>query len=77
MNIPKKVIGWMFFVTGFAGGMLLGYLQFKDIMPITYLLSNTIMWIYAFIYIGFLASWFALYDYAKKLEVKNANTKIR
>jgi len=59
MDIPKRLIGWWFLLTGFAGGMLLGYMQITQ---------NNLMWIYSFIYISFLGSWYALFDYIKRLE---------
>lgn len=62
MNIPKKVLGWWFFLTGMAGGMLLGYMQWT---------KNNLTWPYSFVYISFLGVWYALFDYAIKLERAN------
>lgn len=68
MNLPKKLIGWWFFLTGFLGGALLGYLQLNDAMNLPFLSDNAMMWIYSLIYVSFLGSWFALFDYTRKLE---------
>lgn len=61
MNLSKKQIGLWFFLTGMAGGMLLGYMQLKN---------NPMMWPYSFVYISFLGSWYALFDYVVNLEKK-------
>lgn len=61
MKIPKKIIGWWFLFTGFAGGMLLGYMQIN---------SHPYVWPYSFIYISFLGCWYALFDYMKKQNVQ-------
>lgn len=61
MNLSKKFIGRFFFVTGFIGGMLVGYMQ---------LTKNPLNWAYSIIYIMFLASWYMLFDYTKQVENK-------
>lgn len=68
MNIPKKVIGWGFVIVGLIGGMFLGYLQMYAKMNLPFLSKEALLWIYSFIYVGFLATWFALFDYVKKVE---------
>jgi hypothetical protein len=64
MNIPKNILGWWFFLTGFVGGALVGYMQITQ---------NPMMWYYSFVYISFLGSWYALFDYTKRLEDKHSN----
>lgn len=61
MNLSKRFIATWFLLVGFLGGMLLGYMQLT-------MNGTFIMWAYSFIYIGFLAAWFMLFDYVKKLE---------
>lgn len=68
MSLPKKVIGWWFFLTGFAGGVLLGLLQMQRSLPEPYLGPDGIMWAYSIIYVSFLGVWFALFDYARGSE---------
>ena len=63
MNLSKHFIAWFFILTGFAGGMLLGYMQINRDLT-----SPLIFWAYSFIYIGFLASWYMLFDYIKQRE---------
>ena len=63
MNIPKKVIGWIFFISGFSGGFFGAWLQ---------LFYPKIQLYYWIIYMGLIGSWFALFDYVKKLEGKKA-----
>jgi len=58
MNIPKKLIGWWFFLTGFFAFGYIGYLQF----------NNRMDWILAGIVLSFCGVWYALFDYAKRLE---------
>jgi hypothetical protein len=68
MNIPKKLIGWWFILTGFAGGMFLGYLQMTQNIPSMQLSQSGIIWIFSFIYISFLGVWYALFDYVLRAE---------
>lgn len=62
MNIPKKVIGWWFFITGFIAFGYIGYLQINKLDG---------MWPIAIITLSFCGSWYALFDYVRGVE--NAN----
>lgn len=60
MDIPKKIIGWWFFITGFLSFGYIGYLQFtgKPFL-IEFILT-----------LSFCGSWYALFDYMKQKGVR-------
>jgi hypothetical protein len=58
MNIPKKVIGWWFILTGFFAFGYLGYLQINK-QP--YLILFLII-------LSFCGCWYALFDYMRRIE---------
>jgi hypothetical protein len=70
MNPSKQLIGRLFLATGSIGGMLLGYMQLSNANPLAFnfISQSAIYWIYSFVYIGFLASWWLLFEYTRKLE---------
>lgn len=66
MTLPKKFIGWFFFIIGFLGAMLLGYINLAYQKKI--FVNEIMALVYTIVYLGFLAAWYMLFDYNKKVE---------